>query len=74
MAIDPCDDRLVAFQHAEHGSLRLGHTGFPCVGIVDRYSGNPRRALSVLQVHYELGSFRLLLLWCSVSWTCYRRF
>jgi hypothetical protein len=35
MAIDPRDDRLVAFQHAEYGSPRLGHTGFSCVRVVD---------------------------------------
>src|SRR5438132_312255 len=35
MAIDPRDDRLVAFQHAEHDPSRLGHTGIPRVRIVD---------------------------------------
>src|SRR5882672_1684027 len=35
MAIDPRDDRLVAFQHAEHDPPRLWHTGIPRVRIVD---------------------------------------
>src|SRR5947209_3308177 len=35
MAIHPRDDRLVAFQHAEHDPPRLGHTGIPCVRIVN---------------------------------------
>jgi len=35
MAIEPRDDRLVAFEHAEHDPPRLRHTGFPCVRIVD---------------------------------------
>src|SRR5215469_508595 len=37
MAIDPCDDRFVAFQHAEDDPLCLRHTGLPCVGIVDLF-------------------------------------
>src|ERR1700730_4630785 len=35
MAIDPRDDRLVAFQHAEDDPPRLGHTGLPRGRIVD---------------------------------------
>jgi hypothetical protein len=37
MAIDPGDDRLVAFQHAEDDPPCLGHTGFPRAGIVDLF-------------------------------------
>src|SRR5947207_7589055 len=35
VAIDPRDDRLVAFQHAEHDPPGLWHTGIPRAGIVD---------------------------------------
>ena len=37
MAIDPRNDRLVAFQHAEDDPPRLGHPRFPRAGIVDLF-------------------------------------
>src|SRR5215472_13385014 len=37
MAVDPRDDRLIAFHHAEHDPPRLGHTGLPRPWIVDLF-------------------------------------